>query len=71
MDTCGRISFSSVLCIYCCLFYPVIRYVGLYSKAEPLYVDCLQKMRVALGNNHPSALISMNNLADLYESQGN
>ena len=42
-----------------------------YDKAEPLYVDCLQKMRVALGNNHPSALISMNNLADLYESQGN
>ena len=43
---------------------------GRYDEAEPLYVECLQKKKVVLGENHPSTLSSINNLAGLYESQG-
>ena len=43
---------------------------GKYDEAEPLYVDCLDKTRTALGDRHPSTLTSMNNLAGLYKRQG-
>ena len=64
-------SYRSVLCVYYWLLFCMMWYVGLYEKAEPLFVDCLQRSRVALGDNHPSTLISIDSLAGLYESQGN
>ncbi len=45
-------------------------YKGQYAKAEPLYVACLEQRRIALGETHPDTLSSMNNLANLYDSQG-
>jgi hypothetical protein len=33
-------------------------------------VACLEKTRIALGESHPSTLVSENNLAALYYSQG-
>ena len=63
-------SYRSVLCVYYWLLYCMMWYVGLYEKAEPLYVDCLQRTRVSLGENHPSTLTYMHNLAGLYENQG-
>ena len=45
--------------------------LGLYEKAESLYMDCLQRRRVTLGDDHPDTLLSMNNLAWLYNNQGN
>jgi hypothetical protein len=43
---------------------------GQYAKAEPLYVACLEKMRIALGESHPDFLLSENGLALVYERQG-
>ena len=48
----------------------IFRRQGRYDKAEPLYMDCLDKRRTVLGNRHPSTLTSMNNLAFLFTSQG-
>ena len=45
-------------------------YKGQQAKAEPLYVACLEQRRIALGETHPDTLSSMNNLANLYDSQG-
>jgi len=35
-----------------------------------LYVECFALKKAILGTSHPSTLISMNNLAGSYESQG-
>lgn len=35
-----------------------------------LFVECLILSKEILGNNHPNTLTSMNNLALLYEKQG-
>jgi tetratricopeptide (TPR) repeat protein len=43
---------------------------GRYDEAEPLYVECLQKMKVVLGENHPNTMTFINDLALLYYSQG-
>jgi tetratricopeptide (TPR) repeat protein len=43
---------------------------GQYTKAEPLYVACLEQRRIALGEFFPSTLQSMNNLAALYARKG-
>ena len=40
------------------------------GEAEPLYVQALERLRETLGPDHPGTLISLNNLAGLYESQG-
>ena len=40
------------------------------GEAEPLYEQALQLRRDVLGETHPSTLVSLNNLAGLYESQG-
>ena len=45
--------------------------LGLYAKAEPLYVHCLDITTSKLGLDHPDTLLSVGNLAGLYESQGN
>ena len=37
-----------------------------YNKAEELYIACLDKRRILLGEDHPNTLNSMNNLAGLY-----
>ena len=41
-----------------------------YDKAEPLFVACLEKRRISLGQDHPDTLLSMSNLAVLYMIQG-
>jgi len=46
------------------------KHQGMYDKAEPLYVECLEKRKAVLGDSHPSTLSSLNNLAGLYDSQG-
>jgi tetratricopeptide (TPR) repeat protein len=43
---------------------------GKYVEAESLYMECLDVMRAALGEDHPHTLSSMNNLAMIYKSQG-
>ncbi len=42
---------------------------GKYMDAELLYIDCLEKMKSALGCNHPDTLQTMNNLANNYSRQ--
>ena len=49
----------------------VIFLLGLYAKAEPLYVQCLDARKSKLGPDHPDTLQSMGNLAALYCNQGN
>jgi hypothetical protein len=44
---------------------------GLYDKAHPLYTQCLDRRRFILGENHPSTIGAMNNLAGLLSCQGN
>jgi non-specific serine/threonine protein kinase/serine/threonine-protein kinase len=44
--------------------------LGLYGQAEPLFDEALETWRNELGENHPSTLCSMSNLANLYVSQG-
>ena len=39
---------------------------GRYSEAEVIYKQCLDKKKLALGENDPSTLNTMNNLAMLY-----
>ncbi|KAJ3113986.1 Kinesin light chain 3 [Phlyctochytrium bullatum] len=43
---------------------------GVLDKAEPLQVDCLEKRKRILGEEHRDTLNSMSNLAGLYLSQG-
>jgi tetratricopeptide (TPR) repeat protein len=43
---------------------------GKYELAEPLFVSCLDTRKRVLGENHPSTLVSVNNLALLYRDQG-
>ena len=45
--------------------------LGLYAKAEPLYVQCLYVRKSKLGLDHPDTLESMNGLASSYNDQGN
>ena len=39
------------------------------TRHPPLYEACLEQKKSTLGENHPSTLSSMNNLALLYYSQ--
>ena len=39
-------------------------------KPRPLYLDCLKKRQVALGDTHRDTLSSMKDLAALYSNQG-
>ena len=39
---------------------------GRYDEAEPLYVDCVQRRVVALGESHLDTVASIDNLALLY-----
>jgi tetratricopeptide (TPR) repeat protein len=41
-----------------------------FDKALPLYHECLEKRKTLLGENHPDTLTSLNNLAGLYNDQG-
>jgi tetratricopeptide (TPR) repeat protein len=43
---------------------------GKYDEAEPLYLEALNTRRRVLGDEHPSTLTSINNLANLYYQQG-
>jgi len=43
---------------------------GDYALALPLYLKRLEKRKEMLGEDHPSALTTMNYLALFYESQG-
>ena len=43
---------------------------GKYSKAEPLYLKCLQITKTKLGEDHPEVINCVNNLAGLYRAQG-
>jgi tetratricopeptide (TPR) repeat protein len=43
---------------------------GNYNLAEPWFRNCLNAIKVRLGEEHPLVSISLNNLAALYESQG-
>jgi Tetratricopeptide repeat len=43
---------------------------GRYGEAEPALAEALQLSREVLGQRHPDTLISVNNLAGLYEAQG-
>ena len=45
--------------------------LGLFDKAEKLYVQCLDAKKSKLGPDHPDTLESMNGLAGLYSEQGN
>ena len=41
-----------------------------YGEAELLYTKALQLSKKVLGKEHPNTIISMNNLAMLYNAQG-
>lgn len=41
-----------------------------YSEAELLYAQTLAVTKRTLGEEHPNTLTSINNLAELYGSQG-
>ena len=43
---------------------------GKYAEAEPLYQRALRITETALGPDHPSVAIRLNNLALLYKTQG-
>ena len=43
---------------------------GRYSEAEPLYQQALEMRKRLLGDEHPDVASSLNNLANLYDSQG-
>ena len=43
---------------------------GKYAKAEPLYQRALAIWEKALGPEHPDVATSLNNLAELYDTQG-
>ncbi|MEP0872382.1 tetratricopeptide repeat protein [Trichocoleus desertorum AS-A10] len=43
---------------------------GYYGRAEPLLTEALSIYCKVLGNEHPNTVISLNNLAALYDAQG-
>jgi len=43
---------------------------GRYSEAMPLAQRALAILEKALGPNHPSVAVSLNNLAELYQAEG-
>ncbi|KAJ3296302.1 Kinesin light chain 3 [Borealophlyctis nickersoniae] len=43
---------------------------GRYKDAEPLCVDCLERRRRVLGEDHPETLSTISNFAVYYENQG-
>ena len=43
---------------------------GRYGEAEPILLETLEIRKRVLGEEHPSTLGSMNNLANLYRRQG-
>ena len=43
---------------------------GEYDRALPLYEECLAKSKRVLGEDHPSTLDSLNNLANLFYNKG-
>lgn len=43
---------------------------GLYTEAEPWLDQCLAAVQVRLGEEHLDVATSLNNLAELYRSQG-
>ena len=45
-------------------------HLGLYQKAEPLYLKYLKISEKVLGEEHPSTATSYNNLAFFYYGQG-
>ncbi len=47
-----------------------MRIRGRYAEAEPLYLETVETQKRVLGDDHPDTLISINNLATLYENQG-
>ena len=46
------------------------RQTGKYAEAEKMYQQALELRKAALGDDHPSTLANMNNLAIVYEQQG-
>ena len=42
--------------------------MGDYSKAKPLYLQCQEIQRIAMGEDHPDYGATLNDLAGLYES---
>ena len=44
---------------------------GEYAEAEPLYRRALAIREKALGPEHPDTAHGLNNLAELYDTQGN
>ena len=44
--------------------------MGDYTRALPLYEDCLKNDEEVLGAKHPDTLLSLNNLAELFYKQG-
>ena len=44
--------------------------LGRYGEAVPLYEETLALMKVKLGPDHPTTLLSMHNLADIYGPVG-
>ena len=44
--------------------------MGDYARAEPLYLQCREIEKKALGEEHPSYATTLNNLAALYQSMG-
>jgi tetratricopeptide (TPR) repeat protein len=43
---------------------------GKFLQAEELYIDCVSRMRIELGYEHPDTLHALYGLADLYAVQG-
>ncbi|MEH2351019.1 MAG: tetratricopeptide repeat protein [Nostoc sp.] len=43
---------------------------GLYKLAEPWYKECVLKVELRLGKEHPDFATSLNNLANIYRYQG-
>ena len=41
----------------------------MYAQAEPLYKEALKILKEVLGKKHPSYATSLNNLANLYNTQ--
>ena len=48
----------------------LLQNLGRYLDAEPLYLRALEGSESTLGKDHPKTLISVCNLAGLYEAQG-
>jgi len=46
------------------------RSLGRYEEAEPLLIDCLERRKQILGEDHLDTIDTLNNIAVLYESQG-